>query len=206
MLQESINTALQLAIVLLIAFVVWLIFARKRASFWAYVGLIAPKPGAMLWALAAACILVPASIALFMLPELRNLAAGSNTIAGQMREQGLGGDVIGQILIVALIKTALAEEIFFRGLIAKRLINGVGFIPGNTIHAVLFGAVHILVFIVPGGPKFDPLIASAFFLVTGGGGWIMAWLNERVGNGSIAPSWLLHALSNAIAYPVLAFA
>jgi membrane protease YdiL (CAAX protease family) len=206
MLQETINTAFQLAVVLIIALVVWLVFARKRASFWAYVGLIRPKPSAMLWALAAALILVPSTLALFMIPELRNLAAGPNTIAGHMRDQGLSGDVIGQILLVAFIKTSLSEEIFFRGLIAKRLINGLGFVTGNTLHAVLFGAVHMLIFLVPGGPKFDPLIAGAFFLVTGGGGWIMAWLNERVGNGSIAPSWLLHGLSNAIAYPVLAFA
>jgi hypothetical protein len=47
--------------------------------------------------------------------------------------------------------------------------------------------------------------AAAFFLVTGGSGWIMAWLNERLGNGSIAPSWLMHGLGNAVAYPALAF-
>lgn len=206
MLQEAINTALQLAIVLIVALVVWLIFGRKRETFRAYVGLIAPKGAAMAWALAAAFVFAPASIALFMTPALHDLAAGPNTVAGHMRAQGLSADVVGQILLVAFVKTALAEEIFFRGLIAKRLINGLGFIAGNTLHAVLFGAVHLLIFVVPGGPAFDPLIAGAFFLVSGGGGWFMAWLNERRGAGSIAPSWLLHGLANAVAYPVLAFA
>jgi membrane protease YdiL (CAAX protease family) len=136
---------------------------------------------------------------------LRNLANGDNTVVGMIRDSGLSAETIGVVLIVAFLKTGLSEEIFFRGLIAKRLIAWLGFPIGNTLQALLFGAVHLLIFVVPGGPAFDPLAATAFVAVTGTAGWVMGWINERLGNGSIAPSWLMHGLGNAIAYPVLAF-
>ncbi len=206
MVQEAINAALQIAVFTLIPLIVWAILARKQESFPRYIGLIAPTPSAMLWTLGVALVLVPASLAIFMLPTLRDMAAGGNTVAGQLREQGFSADVVGQILIIALFKTALSEEIFFRGLLAKRLIRWLGFVTGNTIHAILFGAIHLLIFVVPGGPTFDPILALAMAGLPAVGGWIMAWLNERIGNGSIAPSWFLHAATNVLAYPLLAFA
>jgi membrane protease YdiL (CAAX protease family) len=106
---------------------------------------------------------------------------------------------------VAGVKTALTEEIFFRGLIAKRLISWLGFSVGNLIHALIFGAVHLLIFLIPGGPKFTPLLGAAFLLLPGASGWLMAFANEKAGNGSIAPGWMIHALGNAAAYPILAF-
>lgn len=205
-IQELINAAFQLAVVLIISLAVWALFGRKKASFARYVGLIAPTPRAMLWAFGATLVLTPASIALFQFTSLREMAAGANTVAGAVRAQGLNAETIGVILIVAFVKTALSEELFFRGLIAKRLINGLGFGVGNSIHAALFGAVHLLIFAVPGGPQWDWATAGSFFGVSAFGGWVSAWLNERAGNGSIAPSWLMHALTNAAAYPILAFA
>jgi membrane protease YdiL (CAAX protease family) len=203
--QELINTAVQLAIVLLVALVVWAIFGRKKSSFPAYVGLTAPTSKAMLWALCATLVLTPLSISAFYFTSLRELASGANTVAGDIRALGLSVETWATILVVAFLKTALSEEIFFRGLIAKRLINALGFGVGNSIHAAIFGAVHLLIFVVPGGPAWDWIAAGAFFGVSALGGWVSAWLNEKVGNGSILPSWLLHGVSNAAAYPILAF-
>lgn len=213
MQQELVNTAFQLVVVLIAALLAWLISfvitsvirKREHPNFFRYIGLIAPTPWAMLWSIAACLALIPATIGLFLLPELREMAAGANTVAGKVRASGLNADTIGMIAVMALLKTALSEEIFFRGLIAKRLIAWLGFTAGNLIQAAIFGAVHMLIFIAPGGPAFSPGIAALFFGVTAAGGWVMGFLNERAGNGSIAPSWLLHGLSNAVAYPVLAF-
>lgn len=206
MLQEALNATLQVGVVLIVALVLWAIFARKKESFPRYIGLFAPTTKAMLWTLGVACLLIPATLAIFMLPNVRDMAAGEGTVAGAIRAQGFTADVIGQIIIIALFKTALSEEIFFRGLLAKRLINWLGFGVGNTIHALLFGGVHLLIFAIPGGPKFDPVLGFAIAGLPAIGGWVMAWLNERTGNGSIAPSWFLHATANALSYPVLAFA
>jgi membrane protease YdiL (CAAX protease family) len=208
MLQETVNTAFQLAVVLAICAVAWLAARfvwRDRQGLRAFVGLVAAPPRAMLFALGATFLFGAASLALFKFTSLNALATAPNTVAGQVREMGLSAETAAVIAIVAFLKTALSEEIFFRGLIAKRLIAWLGFGVGNTLHAVLFGAIHLLIFVVPGGPAWDPFAAAAFFAVTGAGGWVMAWLNERVGGGSIAPSWLMHGLANAAAYPVLAF-
>lgn len=214
MVEEAVNTLFQLVVVLIVALVIWLIsflittfvLRRDHPNFFRYIGLIAPTPWAVLWALAACLALVPATLGVFMLPELREMAAGANTVAGKVRAAGVNADTIGMIAIVSLLKTALSEEIFFRGLIGKRLIAWLGFQPGNLIQAVVFGAVHMVIFVVPGGPAFDPLVAAIFFAVTAAAGWVMGFLNERAGNGSIMPSWLLHGISNAVAYPILAFA
>jgi uncharacterized protein len=212
MTQELINTAVQIAVALIIALLAWLFtlvvqgLRKKPAqSFARYVGLIMPNVRGMAWAFGAALLLAPVSIGLFLLPGLRALAGGENTVAGMIGRTGFSAETVGLILLIAFIKTSLSEEIFFRGLIAKRLISWFGFAIGNTIHAVLFGAVHLLIFVVPGGPAFDSAAAAALFGMTGAAGWVMAWLNERVGNGSIAPSWLMHGLGNAVAYPVIAF-
>lgn len=209
MLQEAINTAAQLAIVLIVALLVWglaRLIGKNKQGLFSYVGLTPPTRRAMLWAAGATLVFASASIALFKFTSLGELAAGANTVAGGVRAQGLNAETLGVILIVAFLKTALTEEIFFRGLIAKRLIAWLGFGVGNALHATLFGAVHLLIFVVPGGPQWDWLTAGAFFGVSALGGWVSAWVNERVGNGSMAPSWLMHALTNAAAYPILAFA
>ena len=205
MLQEAINTAVQLAVVLIIAGIVWLIWGRKAGGFARFIGLIAPTPRAMLWALVATLVLIPATIGLFLTPALHDVATGPNTVIGAFRARGLSAETAGLIVLVAFVKTALTEEILFRGVIAKRLIAWLGFQAGNLIQAMLFGSVHMLVFAGPHGAPFEAGLAATFFAVTASGGWVMGFLNERFGNGSIAPSWLLHGLANAVAYPALAF-
>ncbi|NNU16075.1 CPBP family intramembrane metalloprotease [Parvularcula sp. ZS-1/3] len=203
--QEAINTAVQLGIVLVIALIVWAIFGRKKAGYFRWIGLIAPTGRSMLWALGLFVLIKAVSGIMFLVPELSQAASADNTVAGQIRQEGWSGEILLVILLVAGIKTALAEEIFFRGLIAKRLIGAAGFWAGNLIHACLFGAIHLLIFVVPGGPEPNMLTVPAFLLIPGFAGFMMAFANERLGNGSIFPGWLIHALGNAMAYPLLAF-
>ncbi len=203
--QEGINTIVQLTIVFLFAGLAYLIAGRKRGKFLKFVGLYLPTAKSMKWALMATLVLVPLTLALFYFTPLGETATADNTIAGKFRASGFSAEIMVVIVLVAFIKTGFAEELFFRGLIAKRLINWLGYMVGNIVQAVLFGAIHMAIFIVPGGPEFSLPIAGAFFAITAGGAFFMAFLNERVGNGSIGPSWLLHAITNASAYPVLAF-
>ena len=205
MIQTLINAAFQVTIVLVIALLVWLIFGRKRSDFFRYIGLIAPTGKSMAWALGASVILIPLSIGLFMQPFMHEAATAPNTVAGKMREHGITPEIIGVGIVTALIQTSLSEEIFFRGLIAKRLVAVSGFWVGNFIHAVVFGAIHLLIFLTPEAPPFDPIIAGAIFMMTAFSAALKVFINERVGNGSIFPGWTIHALGNLIAYPMLAF-
>lgn len=205
LIQEVVNAIIQIAVVLILGLIVWAIFGRKQAGFLKYLGLYAPTGRSMAIALGLFVVCTLLSGVFYILPELRAAGAADNTVAGAVRQNGWSAETLAVILVVAGFKTSLSEEIFFRGLIAKRLIGWLGFGAGNAVHALLFGSVHLLIFAVPGGPAFTPLLGAAFLLLPGAAGWLMAYANERAGNGSIAPGWLIHALGNAVAYPILAF-
>ena len=203
--QETLNTFVQLVVVLAIAGLAYGLAGKSRGRFTAFVGLVRPNRSSMLLALLSALILVPASLALFYFTPLKEIATAESTVTGALKSRGVSGEIILVILIVALFKTSLAEEILFRGLIAKRFIRWWGLGIGNTLHAALFASVHMVIFVAPGGPVFNPFLASAIFVIIGVGAWVQGWLNESKGNGSISPGWLIHAATNLISYPVLAF-
>ncbi|MGY6661154.1 MAG: CPBP family intramembrane glutamic endopeptidase [Glycocaulis sp.] len=205
MVQELINAGVQIALAMLLVFLVWLIFARKRSGFLKFSGLHGAPVQAMGLALIAALIFAPLTVAVFMLPGLEDAAAGPDTVTGRVQALGMTPETAVIIFIIAFLKTSGSEEIVFRGLIAKRLIAWLGFGAGNTVHALIFASIHLLIFVAPGGPAFDPVLAVALTGVGFTGGWAMAWINEKRAGGSIAPGWLMHGLSNAIAYPALAF-
>lgn len=205
LLQEVVNTLVQLAVIIVVSLVFWALFGRKKDGFFRWIGLVPAPPGAMGFAFLVFLAWSVVTVLFFLWPEMREAASADNTIAGTLATKGFDVETIVIILLLAGVKTALTEEIFFRGLIGKRMINGFGFTIGNMLQAVLFGAVHLLIFAIPGGPAFSWLLAAGLFLVPGGAGWLMGWVNQRSGNGSILPGWLIHALGNAISYPILAF-
>ncbi len=80
------------------------------------------------------------------------------------------------------------------------MIGWLGFTVGNLLQVLLFGAMHLLIF---AGQEFSLVLAIGVVVYPAIGGWIMGYLNERVGNGSILPSWLMHGLVNTVAYSAL---
>ena len=204
-IQAVIDTVVQLGVVLILAGLAWLIFAQKRVGFRDWLGLTLPTARSMGLALGIFAVWSAMTAVIYLLPEFVALASAEGTVAGRIRAEGYSTDVIVLIVILAVFKTGLTEEILFRGLIGKRLINLAGFGVGNGLQAALFGAVHLLIFLIPGAPDFT-LVLGAFVLVLPGvAGWLMGFANEKLGNGSIAPGWMIHGLGNAVGYPILAF-
>lgn len=201
--QEAINTVVQVSFALLIAGAFWLIFARKRAGFRHWTGLHGTSVSALVWSLAILALLLSISYTAKLVPDLAELARGENTVVGSLMEQASGSTLWAAVVLTALFKTALSEEIVFRGLLAKRLINALGFWSGNTLHALLFGLVHWAIFLIPGGPAFDPALAAGVLLLPGFAGWMMAFANEKLGQGSLVPGWIIHGLGNLIGYSTL---
>lgn len=157
----------------------------------------------MLYAtLLAAAFVLPVLLLLSFSPSIREVVTAPNTVIGRLRSYGFSGVAVGLLGLKALVQTSLSEEILFRGFVAKRLISWIGFTWGNLLQALLFGSVHLLLFI---GQEFSYPVAAGVVLFTGLGGWTSGFLNERVGNGSILPSWWMHGITNAITYGVLAF-
>jgi membrane protease YdiL (CAAX protease family) len=198
-----ISAVLQILVFTAIPFFFYLIAHRRVKGFFDYIGLLKPERPTMLYAtLLSAAFVLPTLLLLFFSPDIRAVVAGSNTVVGSLRSYGFSGTTIVLVGLKALVQTSFSEEILFRGFVAKRLINWLGFRWGNLLQALLFGAVHLLLFT---GQEFSFVLAVGFVLLTGLGGWISAFLNERVGNGSILPGWWMHGVANVIADTILAF-
>lgn len=65
---------------------------------------------------------------------------------------------------------------------------------GNMIQSLLFGMIHGIGFF----SQIGFLSAVLIVLFTGGIAFVMGYINEKVANGSVFPSWIIHALTNII--------
>jgi membrane protease YdiL (CAAX protease family) len=172
-----------------IPFVWWLITAVKKTNFFIWIGIKKPVIKSKK---KIALIFVSTLIIFTMLSVLVDamLPASTQIASAQFANQGV--KALAPALIFAFFRTGLAEEIFFRGFLGKRLISKFGFGVGNTAQAILFGLLHGLTLI----QNFGLLKAAVVILFTGSIGWLMGYINEKQAGGSILPSWILHGLAN----------
>jgi membrane protease YdiL (CAAX protease family) len=198
------NATIQLLAFCLIPFIVYLLRTGKYRGFLRYTGLHAAPYRAMGYAFIVAIVLACTIIPLILAsPMLKSNMVGPDTVENSiLQAQGPAARII-VILLISLVKTALAEEIFFRGFIAKLLIHWLGFKYGNLLQAFIFGLIHLLGFLTL--THAGPLFLTFAFLLPGAIAWLMGYLNEKTGKGSIFPGWLIHALVNTITYTVFTF-
>jgi CAAX protease family protein len=188
------GTVLQLGFVAALCASAWLVFARRRTGFRRWLGL--QKAPLRSVALGLALGASGAAI-LISVPSIREAAGGAGSVPRSALADGNGASAFVALVILAPFKTALAEELLFRGLIGKRLIAGLGFGLGNACQAALFGAAHLLVALTP---LATTGLVAALVVFTAVAGFINGWLNEKRGGGSILPGWAAHASANLIAY------
>jgi membrane protease YdiL (CAAX protease family) len=199
------SAILQVAVFTAVPFFTYLATRRRAAGFAEYIGMFAPTARAMALATAfSVATLGLLALVLALVPEVRGALAGPGTPAGRLREAGPTALGIGLLLVGALIQTSLSEEILFRGFVAKRLIDRLGFQWGNVLQAVIFALPHLALLLVPDAHP-TAAAAAGLFLYPFAMGLFLAYLNERIGNGSIVPGWWAHALGNACGYALLAF-
>jgi membrane protease YdiL (CAAX protease family) len=205
MLSALLSSVLQVLVLTGIAWLAWLAFGRRSGPFREWVGLFPPRGRTVLEGVGVGLLGAAALLALFLSPAFHAIAAGPNTPAGKLRAIDSPTVAAVSLVLYATLQTALAEEIFFRGFVAKRLIRWLGWVPGSVIQALLFGGLHLLLFAGPGAAAFSASRALAVLAITSVLGWALAWLNEKRGNGSILPGWAAHATVNLITYGVLVF-
>jgi len=176
----------------------WLFSARKKEKLFSWIGLTKPQFTSNSKVLLISLL----SFGLmFALGTYLVFAFEDGSILASAQFAGLGVGGIIPILIYAFLQTGLSEEILFRGFLNKRLSHKFGFAIGNTVQAVLFGLVH-------GALLFGSIQLSLVILVVGFTsvfGWLMGYLNEKVGNGSIMPSWIIHGLANMVSAFLILF-
>lgn len=196
LLSSAISAFVQLGLFLVIPFAWWAFTARRSVGFASWIGLRRPtwdgRRARLGIAILAWVVIGAASTAL-----LQSLSG--DVPAARFVGRGLGGIV--PVLLFAIVQTSLAEEIFLRGFLGKRVIARWGFAPGNAAQAIVFGILHVAMF----ASFADPIQLLAIGILTGASGWIAGWLNEEGAGGSILPGWVLHASANLLVGTAAAF-
>lgn len=193
----------QVIVLSLIPLLVYLIRFKKIKGFFSYIGLKRSNVKANMLALLLMLIVASPVLGFAAIDEdFRQALLHPTSVSGRIRMMGFGLECVVTILSIALIKTALSEEILFRGFIAKRLIAITSFRTGNALQAILFGAIHIIPFWFLTDNV--PFLAVSFIIPTLGA-YLKVILNEKIANGSIIPGWITHGSGNLMAYSVIAF-
>jgi membrane protease YdiL (CAAX protease family) len=183
------SSILELLLFALIPFLWWLVFARKSLSFFHWLGLKPVEKGnrkkAFFWSLGTTIFFLLLSG--YILRIVKDIEAVATS-----EFSGLGVRALPAIVVYAVCNTALPEELLFRGFLLKRIASKTGFVVGNCVQALLFGLLHGIMFFSYVG--IVQVGAITFF--TGCIAWFMGYVNEKKANGSILPSWAIHAIAN----------
>lgn len=206
---SSIEAAVvNLALFSLVPFLWWLFRHRREDGFFRWIGLYRPKlqrPWRVL-ALFALIYWIFYSFDFTQLLDAGTLARLENS--GSLSANayaGMGAAAVLPALIENFIANGAAEEILYRGFLCKRLEEKFGTVRGILLQAILFGLMHNVLYLAVGlevGLRYHVLA----FLFTGTGALLLGWLNEKIYNGSILPSILLHGAGNFISTMLVAFA
>ena len=190
-----ISSFVQLGIALLIPAIWWAVTTKRRLEFATWIGLYVPT-----WKVGPVQRVsqkqLGIALACWVAVSLASLRIASSVWGALATSRFIGAGLLAvvPILLYAFIQTGLAEELFFRGFLAKRLCAAFGFSRGNAIQSIVFGLLHLLLFI-----NYLPVSSLvAITVLSGINGWIMGWLNEQAAGGSVLPSWMLHSLANLL--------
>lgn len=188
--QAFANGIIQVVLFTLIPLIWWLVTARKKENFFAWLGIKKPAvKDKKKWIFAMFII----ALICWGLGQFAVFLRGPMA-AADSQYKGMGAVAIPSVLDYAFIQTALSEEILFRGFLLKRLVSKFGFVRGNIAQAVIFGAVHLLM-VWGHASFFAGLIIVVYPMVVA---VVFAYMNEKMSGGSILPSWMIHGLLNTI--------
>lgn len=205
---SSITTAIvNLIAFSLIPFVWWLIRHRKETGFFQWLGFYRPRLKSKWWVLVIFAVLYyffyNFDFTQLIDPATLEYVENSDAVSANAFA-GIGAAATLPALIENFIANGVAEEILYRGFLCKRLCGKLGTVAGIVLQAVLFGLMHNILYILVGldvGLWYHILT----FVFTGMGALLLGWLNEKIYNGSIIPSIVLHGAGNFIATMLVAF-
>lgn len=189
----------QFALAVLIAFVWWWFSARHQRRFTQWIGLTKIKGGTKTFSFMLLTLLILFGCGWLVIQVIPS----TYTYTASTQFGGLGWAALPSVLVHALLNTSGWEEIFFRGLLLKRLMGKCGLFVANALQAVLFGLMHgVPLFLMTG---MSVVQAAVITLFTGLAGWCMGYMNEKHAQGSIFPSSTVHMLSNVASGTLSAF-
>ena len=201
------TSVINLIVFSLIPFLWWFFRHRKETGFFRWLGFIRPHLWSKWWVLIVFAVVYyffyNFDFTRLVDPDTLAYIESSSAVSANAFA-GLGAAAIVPAPIENFIANGVAEEILYRGFLCKRLCGKLGTVVGILLQAVLFGLMHYILYIISGlnvGLWYHTLT----FLFTGMGALLLGWLNEKIFNGSILPSILLHGAGNFISTMLVAF-
>lgn len=198
LIQSFIDALVQFLLFSLIPFIYWVIALRRKEGFLQWIGLKRPKfhnkTKVLLFSALSFALLLISGLFLVLMVEDRSVLANA-------KFSSMGIKAVFSIFCYSVIQTALSEEILFRGFLLKFFSRVWGIPMGNFIQSILFGLLHGMILF----PILNPLFIILVILFSALAGWIMGYINEHLGNGSIVPSWIIHSLMNICSSLLIAF-
>lgn len=190
---QMISSLLQLAIVLLLAFVLKAIFQKDKRPYLEWISL---KKTAIDY---KAILLISVSYLLIALLPVGWLYQG-----GQMNNadaltvkaylaNGLDVQTLLVILLWAVIQTSLTEEILFRGSLLNTFRQFTSPQKANVAQALLFSLMHL-----PALKNYGLLPMAFIGLMTFPIAYALGWLVINRSHFSIINTWIIHASVNLI--------
>lgn len=193
LVSELFSALLQVSLFSVMPFLWWLASARKE-NFFHWLGFSKPERNVLFRQTIILTVLAALAYGMFMTLFINGLSNEITEAGSQFA--GKGVNAVPAVLVYAYIQTGLSEELFFRSFLLKRISSKYGFYVGNTIQALIFGAVHGIPFGIVTGSMTVTVILT---VLPGAFGWFEGWLNEKRFDGSIILCWLLHGTINLIA-------
>jgi membrane protease YdiL (CAAX protease family) len=190
--------------------VLWLFFRERLAgqTIFKYLGLASARPqlDKVFWTIGLG-LMIFAILSLILefhfSEEFRRMLLSENSPYGKILRAGFDLQAILKGLIYCFIQASLAEELLFRGLIAKRLFISFGFGRGNILQALIFWIMHWAIFRLVTGEWFS-FLQLITFVTSFGMGMVLGYANFRKHGESIVPSWILHGGVNFACFLTLA--
>ncbi|MEG0857473.1 MAG: CPBP family intramembrane glutamic endopeptidase [Terrisporobacter sp.] len=179
------SAIMQIIVFSIVPFLWWAIKYRKKCTFFKWVGLYKPVKS------------VPIKQVIIFIGIYFSMWVVSYFISGEISSnfENLGAAAIIPSFIVCFIQNGLCEEILFRGFVGKRLIRKFGKDKGILMQAILFGFMHIALALLLDLP-INPSMIVGYFIFPTIAGWMLGYIDEKIYNGSIVPSILLHGFVN----------
>ena len=197
LVNKIISSVMQIILFSLIPLIWWLITARKKESFFKWIGLKKiekenKKSSVVNMLPIAISYLIVSFITIYLIKDIETATS---------EFAGMGISALLPALIYAIFNTSLPEEILFRGFLLKRIVSKFGYMIANIIQSTIFGLLHgFMFFNVLGIVKTIVIILFTEIIA-----FAMGYINEKKANGSILPSWFIHALSNIFASIIAMF-
>lgn len=185
---EGINVLINIALFSIVPFLWYGLRKRRASGFFRYLGIYVPHG-----------MDVVGSIKIILPVYLITLAANLLVIATGNSQRSTGGieQNTGWVIVIGLflygLKTGIAEEIFFRGFIAKRSCALLGFPKGNLVQALIFALPHVVIHGSASPMDIAVRVINAFML-----GYAFGYVVEKKSCGSILPVMAAHIMINIV--------